>query len=119
MIRINERYKPVLTVHDAVVCVAAEKENKSDWREKGRVITKIIGLVRTLRSALVDQPSYEITASKTDNKCTLGHTARSRQRSFWGIWLGIGLLVIGHWELPPPAALIDLCSSSSIRDDLC
>lgn len=26
MIRINERYKPVLTVHDAVVCVAAESE---------------------------------------------------------------------------------------------
>ena len=26
MIRINERYKPVLTVHDAVVCVAAEEE---------------------------------------------------------------------------------------------
>ena len=28
MIRINERYKPVLTVHDAVVCVAAEKEKE-------------------------------------------------------------------------------------------
>ena len=26
MVRINERYKPVLTVHDAVVCVAAESE---------------------------------------------------------------------------------------------
>ena len=26
MIRINERYKPVLTVHDAVVCVAPEEE---------------------------------------------------------------------------------------------
>jgi DNA polymerase len=28
MIRINERYKPVLTVHDAVVCVAAEEEKE-------------------------------------------------------------------------------------------
>lgn len=28
MVRINERYKPVLTVHDAVVCVAAEQEKE-------------------------------------------------------------------------------------------
>ena len=28
MIRINERYKPVLTVHDAVVCVAAKEEKE-------------------------------------------------------------------------------------------
>jgi hypothetical protein len=49
----------------------------------------------------------------------LGQPARPSQRPFSGIWLGIGLLVIGHWELPPPAVRIDLCSSSSIRDDLC